>query len=567
MKNPLDGLDPYQAEAVLASERRLILLAAAGAGKTRTLVARVTHLLQQGVEPASIVVTTFTRKAAAEMRERLTHALDEGLVGQLQIGTMHAHLYAWLRRHTPDEPGVWLQPDASEGSDEFHTHGAEANASSDERRAARQHTGRYGFDDLEDEWALRLGRCSAELDAWLMTLEEILVDEAQDLSHTQAALLLAMQARAGDGLRLTLIGDDFQSIYAFRGAEPTFLIRCSRDPSWRTCLLGTNYRCRADIVDAAQRLIEHNLHRTTKQSRAHRSGGGSIQLSLHADPWAEACASFGWLREEDDADEDTTAVLLRTHDLCLIWETVAFLRGLRVAPLRGEVTDHWRDHPALVARLRMLRWLCAVPLPEDLVAWETLAQRRGWTGGMDELLRLQHGWDGRAPAPWDAWRRLLDLGRAPCGERWLDVIDEGVDEIAPAARNRALAWWRGTFPRAPSALTYLRQVELWPHLPAVCALGTIHQSKGLQWPRVLLPRWEEGVLPWKRARDNPAALEEERRIAYVAMTRAEDALWVSTTGAPQGWSRFLGEAGLDPRGGRTTRWWRYARERFSTSDE
>lgn len=535
----LQGLDPEQRAAASAEASRLVILAAAGSGKTRTTIARVTWRMARGTAPSAMLLTTFTRKAAEEMEERLqARAGDEARA--LPVGTLHAHCLRWLPELLPELPAITITRTAP----------AEEALSPETRRTARHTSGHFSLDELEEEVALLLEEGAARTRAWAEPLQEILVDEAQDLSERQASMLLRLAELADADL--TLIGDDYQSIYAFRGARPAFLVQCAQSVHWRVCTIGTNYRSVSAVVEAAQSLIEHNESRTEKSARAARGSGADVRWRGMPDPWTETCTILGEVARANREPSDggpATAVLFRTRALLSSWEHACWVAGMRYLRL-GEEPGGLEALPGPHVVLPLLRLIAGVESVEDHRRWDAFRDqeddpraltvdqaRRAWAAGEPcpawGLQRvLDGGWTG--PSAPSLRQRLIQQCRA-------QAEDDAEDAVATLQRH--LSWLAFTARGEPWLEAWLLSLERWSWREPVLVLGTIHQSKGKEWPCVYLPRWEEGILPWRDALDAPDALEEERRIAYVALTRARDELHVSWTMDTEARpSRFIQEA-------------------------
>lgn len=540
----LKGLDDEQRAAASAEAKRLVILAAAGSGKTRTTISRLGWRLATGVKAEGLLLTTFTRQAAEEMRQRLTQAVGE-VAERVPVGTLHSHCLNWLPTLLPELPPIEVV--ASEPQD----------LCAELRREARYESGRFCFDELEEEVALLLDEATPATCAWAAGFTEILVDEAQDLSSRQAELL--MRLAEVSGASLTLIGDDYQSIYAFRGAHPKFIVSCTRDPSWRVCTIGTNYRSRAPIVAAAQKLITHNLNRSDKPARAARGEGPEISWRALPDLWTEICTHLTDLTRAGlpyDSAEPSTAVLLRTNGLLSSWEHACWVAGVRFLRLGREELP-LDEQPGGEVLLPLLRLIAGVGSAEDTARWRAFCDTQA-DGAALSIQRAAGAWAGGDQRPEWGLQRLLDSpwlgeGRPSLRQRLIqraalsvttgagDTADSEAAE-AVEALEQGLAWLSFTAHGEPWLSAWLLALERWSWRRPLLTLGTIHQSKGREWSRVILPRMEEGILPWRQALGCDDAMEEERRIAYVALTRARDELKVSWTLDNARPSRFIKEA-------------------------
>ncbi|MGH2456259.1 MAG: ATP-dependent helicase [Candidatus Limnocylindria bacterium] len=532
----LATLDPEQRAAATLPDGPALIIAPAGSGKTTTLIARLGVLLDRGVSPERIVVATFNREAAQELAERIQSRLvpSNPSAARIEVRTLHAlarqivveirgprplvsdrlpMLRAVLRRAVLEagEDGAQLPPITEldtqisalkvEGRPPAHPALVEAY------RGLLASRGAMDFDDLV------AGACEAlEADRractrWQARFTHLCVDEFQDVDAAQLRLvrLLAEPER-----NLFVVGDDDQTIYAWRLADVRRILSFETSyPGARRVQLATNYRCPAPVVAASRRLIGVNQERFAKRIDASREpGGAGTILAFPTTPtdWADRLASLA--RREAGAGR-TVCFLARTRT-----ELVPVLLSLVRA---GE--PHTTSVPAPVqaeavqAIVRAARQLPAEAQPFQAVL--TLRARHGWrrSDGDDAIGDEEH-------AAIDAL-----LGWA-VGFRRLDAFLVAHD--AAVARLEAL--------RRPNA---------------AIELATVHGAKGREWQTVVLLGMERDRFPNRRALVNatdPArALEEERRLAYVALTRPTRRLVLAFDPARP--SRFLVEAGLVAPGG------------------
>ena len=316
-RDPLHGLNPPQRAAVLHVEGPLLVLAGAGSGKTRVIVEKIAHLVQSGRYPARrIAAITFTNKSAREMRERVGKRLKGETAQELTVSTFHAlglrivqtdHAKLGLRRgfsiFDADDSAAQVKdllppgskPDAVAAMQQLISRAknaglspeqaAEAARSTREREAAALYA-RYqqrlaafnavDFDDLirlpvqllENDEEARMG--------WRERIGYLLVDEAQDTNDAQYRLLKAIAGEAG---QFTCVGDDDQSIYAWRGANPDNLLALGSDyPALKIIKLEQNYRCSNRVLRAANALIAHNPHAHPKTLWSEAADGERIRV-------------------------------------------------------------------------------------------------------------------------------------------------------------------------------------------------------------------------------------------------------------------------------------------------
>jgi superfamily I DNA/RNA helicase len=519
----LARLSPDQRAAATAPPGPLLCVAPAGSGKTTTLVARVAWLVASGAaRPDEIAAITFNTRAAAELRERLAAALEPlGVVADaVRVRTFHAlgleilrdagasveplvDRMAILRRVAPDAgAGGWrtldtaisrLKLDLAVDTDDVAADpdaGPTARAFVAYERAVAA-TGGLDFDDLVAR-SLRLVESSpAVLARWRARCGHLLVDEAQDLDRAQLRLALLLAAPTN---RVFFVGDDDQSIYGWRLADVRRVLSLADSlPGLRRVDLVVNYRCPPTVVGRAVRLVEHNRERFAKTIRAGPAASGGIVLARDS---SDETVRIGRVVDSWPDDGATRAILARTNSELLPAIAVCLDRRLAFRPPAIELlvtsphVDAALDDVAATTD-------AALALPARL---ESLRARWAETppvAGEDEPDRDA---DPVATQPVDIARALV---------AW-SVSFATLDELrgAVAARRAALA----ELCRDDAPLT----------------LATAHGTKGLEFDHVAVIGMDDGRFPSRRSVTESAepdrALEEERRLAYVAWTRARQSL-------------------------------------------
>ena len=528
----LDRLAADQRDAATAPPGPVLCVAPAGSGKTTTLVARIAWLVDGGTDPGAITAITFNRRAAEELSERLVAALEPLGVpaGAPRVRTFHALGLEVLReaglpigrlldRETVLRaalPGstvadrrrldtiisrlkldLGVDPGAVERDPEA---GPAARAFVAYERALAD-AGGLDFDDLVVRSTRLLETDPGVLAAWRARCTHLLVDEAQDLDRSQLRMALLLAAPAN---RIFLVGDDDQSIYGWRLADVRRLLTLAETalPGLRRVDLVTNYRCPASVVARAVRLVERNEERFAKRIEARAAAPGPVILAASGGEDTDRSLSVlrawqnGLARPEAGSDATlTTAILARTN------------REL----LPAVVAAVAEDMPFRSAGLE---------LPVDSPALDGLLDRiRGGAAGRPLLVAIAALRSTIESDEQDVFRALLAWAPAFAD---LDGLVAAID----AFRGR---------------LARLRRDD------APLTLATAHGTKGLEFDHVAVVGMDEGRFPSARSvaeSDEPArALEEERRLAYVAWTRARRSLvLVYDPDAP---SVFLREA-FDP---------------------
>lgn len=618
-------LDPEQLEAVCAERGALCILAGAGAGKTRVLTHRVAWLAgTHEIAPERILAVSFTNQAVDEMRERLVGLMGEESAAEVECATFHAA--AWRLVVRPYRR-------------EFPRPIAVIYSAEDAASACRRAIAELGFDRRPGEVLGRIGLAKAQMRrpsdldggsaadrevaaiwrryrdslrlagaldfddiiacaVWLLEeraevrvaiggrFSAVLVDEYQDASALQRRWV---ELVCGEASSLSVVGDDDQALYGFRGGDASGLREFTSQFAGRGArqvALGRNYRSGEAIVSAAARLISHNPDRPPKELRA-KELGGSSEFRLFADELAEADGAAAWIATRLEAGEDGSeiAVLARTgHGLGSLEQLLAS-RGIRyqlVGKLRLAEHAEVRDVLALIGAARyphhreaIARAARRVPGLGVRSLERAFAQARSEERSAFEVIGDEIKLDAR----------ITGRSRAGCAElaRRVGSVREGLATSLRLGVVRAInaSGWgdelTGGDPDGETRRERLRSVvELAERLVAEgesdaevllvrlllsegrerdaspgVTLATVHAAKGREWQRVWLLGASEGNLPHYRAVEaGEAEIAAERCIAYVAMTRARAELVVSAaewTGRPPRQarvSRFVSEAGL-----------------------
>ena len=598
-----DELNPEQLQVVMHPGGPMLVLAGAGTGKTRTLVYRVCRLIEDGVPPGRILLLTFTNKAAKEMLDRVGQLVERG-AGRVMGGTFHSVGHRILRRYA-ERLGYSPRFSILDREDAAEVMGAalaEVAPESPRQRLPRPpllvdlysfviNTGReldevlqmrapqylaqldlitgvfrrylerkregqlMDFDDLLLNWLILLTRHPEARRELHQRFEHILVDEYQDTNRLQADIVDAM---LGPARNLMVVGDDAQSIYAFRGADFSNILGFpERHPDCTVFRLETNYRSVPAILELANASILNNRNQFHKELRPVR--GGEERPARVTVPTPEHQASWVAdtileLREEGIPLEEM-AVLYRNHNHSLDLQVELTRRNIPFRVRSGLRFFEQRHVKDVLAHLRF------VDNPLDEVAFSRMAKLRDGIGdrvaarlfeavrgaeGVERLLALDPaaaGLSRRARGPVEGLKRLLlELS----GPRLLGQPGEAIRRVVELFYRE---YARARFDNAGSRLDDLEQLALfadgYPDVSAFLAevtlfnelsgedvvaglpeemltLSTVHQAKGLEWRVVFIIWLAEDRFPSARAED----MEEERRLFYVAVTRAKDLLYL-----------------------------------------
>ena len=633
----LDSLNEPQREAVLATEGAVLVLAGAGSGKTRVITTRIVHLMRNRKVPSEqILAVTFTNKAANEMAQRVKAMSHGGGSGRPLICTFHALGVRMLRRtiqhlgYRPNfviyddqdqlqlvrglmEDGVfesdWMQPkdalfalQAARGqglaASELLGHEHEPDRRLGRLLVAYEDTlRRMNAVDFEDLLRLPLRVCrehAGPAQEFLGQFRYLMVDEYQDTNHAQYALVREIARPHGN---VCVVGDDDQSIYRWRGAEPENIQNFERDFSGvRTVRLEQNYRSTDIILRAANQVITHNADRKPKRLWGRQGEGAPLEW-LEADSERQELEAvvnhLRSLRLRRDAKLSDFAVLYRSNHQSRGIEELLREEGIPYNLVGGTRFYDRREVKDALAYLKVIN------NPADEVSLHRIVNfpRRGIGRTSQTKLSEISAHQGRTPLEIMAEAgRYNDFAGATgqSMERFAELIAryrrrfaEGAmgpifrELLAEVGFHRALEKEKTDtksrektvglvleleqatdhFARTredPSLKSYLEHIALFA-LPQdtderskpMVTLMTVHSAKGLEFPYVYVIGMADEVFPNKRALDEGQE-EEERRLAYVAITRARRALVFSMARARKRYgevirqrpSRFLLE--IDP---------------------
>jgi DNA helicase-2/ATP-dependent DNA helicase PcrA len=605
--NLLEGLNEAQASAVEVAKGPLLILAGAGSGKTKTLTHRIAHLIaNEGIWPNQILAVTFTNKAAKEMRERLGRLLDQDSSRRdfmPWMGTFHGICVRLLRmdghaigisrnfviydeddrqsliKQSMKQLGLVdreMKPSQISGlisgaknkmidPDEFETSASypyQKNVAKVYRKyeEMRRNAGALDFDDLLLDGVRLLKDAPDIREKWRTYFKYILIDEYQD---TNAAQYQIVKLLINDDKNICVVGDDWQSIYSWRGADFTNILNFERDfPGAVVVKLEQNYRSTGNILEAAHNVISKNTQRTEKELWTAEGPGSPVQVHGVYDEAEEArmvgerIATHVQMKARTFGD---FAILYRTNAQSYTLER-AFLQLRIPYQLVGGVRFYDRKEVKdVIAYLRLLYQ------PNDRMSFTRIANVPGRGVGATSLEKFLN-WQSIQGIDIISALGLIEetnivTGKAKLGlgslGRVLKSLQTNVEIASPAELIEAVITKTGyrdyildgspqaedreanigsllsdaqTFTDLPD---FLEEVALMSSADKSAdgqkvTLMTLHAAKGLEFPVVFIIGMEEGIIPHARVFDaSPAELEEERRLAYVGMTRAREELHLS----------------------------------------
>jgi DNA helicase-2/ATP-dependent DNA helicase PcrA len=612
----LQGLNPQQQEAVAATEGPVLILAGAGSGKTKAITHRIAHIITaKHVPPSAILAVTFTNKAAAEMRARVSRLLeDENVTSSPTLATFHSFCVRMLRRDGDGlaaiRPGFTKTFNIYDGDDQLaivkaayrrmglddkamphrttlsqisqaksqkETPQELYNKSNDpkmtriaavyeEYEKALRQANALDFDDLLLE-SVRLLYHDADIrNAWNRRLSYIMIDEYQDTNRSQYELMRLL-SQSHDNV--CVVGDEDQSIYSWRGADIRNILDFEKDfPNAKIIRLEQNYRSTKNILEASSVVIANNKERKGKWLWTDSDEGDMLTVYTAHDAENEALFIADTIQKILRQHPDRRiAILYRTNSQSRQIEEALRRYGRKYNIVggfsyyqRAEVKDIVAYLKLATSQLDSISLGRVINVPARGIGKTTLEQA--------EQFAQQHGmclWDAigrmldenqfgtRAHAAMAAFRNMiLELAEAvqskplnealafieertgyrkmieqentPEGEARLDNLNELMNAAAEAVeRGETVADFLDHAALVADADSIDEQSQI--------TLMTIHNAKGLEFPVVFMAGMEDGLFPHSRSLNSEPAMEEERRLCYVGMTRAEKRLVLS-------WARY-----------------------------
>ncbi len=610
MKNLLEGLNKNQQAAVEQTTGPVLILAGAGSGKTKTLTHRIAHLLAQGVSPYSVLAVTFTNKAAKEMRQRVWELTQEGSSGDIHrsfmpyMGTFHGICVRILRQDgesigipknfvifdesdrqsaikqacktlfidekqfKPSSIGNMISgaknelisPESYAGTATLPAQKVAAQIFPLYERSLRE-AGALDFDDLIGRTVAMLVNHTEIREKWQQQFSHIMVDEYQDTNAAQYKLIKLL---LNESQNLCVVGDDWQSIYSWRGADFRNILNFERDfPGAKIIKLEQNYRSTKNILDASHMVITKNEQRSDKALWTESGAGAPVQIVSVQSEHHEGESIITKIKSQVDLrvrSYNDFAILYRTNAQSRSLEE-AFLRyGVPYRVVGGVRFYDRKEIKDLLGYIRLIyqpndrtSFLRIVNTPTRGVGARSLEKFFTWQAQQD--LTLEHALNqvqACTEVSGKAFKGLTDLSnllidlraqkdtlpvsqfveaviRRSGYQEWLDdgTVQAGekienTKELISVAREYDGVGLDG----------FLEEVALISDLDGLDAnsdavtLMTLHAAKGLEFPVVFLAGMEESIFPHSRALFDATEMEEERRLCYVGMTRAREELFL-----------------------------------------
>lgn len=616
------SLDANQIDALVQTEGPLLVLAGAGSGKTRVLTARTAFMLhEKGIDPRSIMLVTFTAKAAAEMKERLKSypEMENYPIGQLLAGTFHSIFYRilsfhdrerwnsnkllkkdWQKEQIIKDGGRELNLDEKEFAYDLALqqigfwknslllpHQVKPESPWEEKvvflynhyEKKKREQDLFDFDDMLLGCYQLFQENPSILANYQNRFQYFLIDEFQDVNKVQYELIKLLSSSRN----ICAVGDDDQSIYSFRGSDPEYLLYFEKDyPDAKIVVLSENYRSNHEIVTTANSIISRNKNRRPKKMHAQVSSSTSPTLFFPFDEEEEATMIIQDIQEkiEDGYQPKDFAILFRTNtgsravferltnsslpfridqDVEPFYERFIVKGMLSFLRLAGDEEDQIAIRnilPVLFVRNNVIQDIKAESILKDISLLECLSGvKTGFAFQERKLKKL-------VPVI-RSLRNLSPLAAIETVEKELgygdfikkrgnegNKLDKGSDDIRDL---KVVAKGFKTIAELLEHVSHMTAMNkemknISKTLTDAITLSTIHRSKGLEYKVVYIIGTVDGSIPHDYALDSfrngdSAPLEEERRLLYVAVTRAMEELYISVPDKRRGKnahpSRFL----------------------------
>ncbi len=606
MQQIIEELNPGQREAVETTDGPLLVLAGAGSGKTKTLTHRIAYLVANGLAaPENILAVTFTNKAAGEMRARLASILgmDSAHRGFMPyMGTFHGVCVRILRQDGP-ALGVDSNFVIFDDSDRLATirqilkqlgvvdkqasprailnliSGAKNEliepqtyaqfASTPVQKVASQVYPKYNrqlsqaqaldFDDLIGKTVELLTNYPEVSKKWRSQFGYVMIDEYQDTNNAQYRLVKLLVDKHNN---LAVVGDDWQSIYSWRGADFKTILNFDNDyPNAKVVKLEQNYRSTQEILDAADKVIKNNKNRSDKKLWTDVKSGKPVAIERVGDDRGEGEYIVSKIKTDvasGKREYGDFAVLYRTNAQSRSLEETLVRYGIPYKIVGGVRFYDRKEIKDLIAYLRYIyqpedqsSFLRVVNLPTRGIGQKSLSNFFEWQAANNyslwqalQLVQQCKSLTTKARTSLNGFAQLIKSLQALAEEskldqliemlvnrlNYFDYLDDGslqsadrienVKELVSVAKEYAELGLPGFL----EEVSLVSDLDGYEQSAQAVTLMTLHAAKGLEFPVVMMVGLEESVLPHSRALYEQSEMEEERRLCYVGMTRAKEEL-------------------------------------------
>jgi DNA helicase II / ATP-dependent DNA helicase PcrA len=615
------GLNPAQKEAVIKTVKQPSLcIAGAGSGKTRVLQKRIAYILANGISPRKILAVTFTNKAAKEMKERIGKEIGDKKARMIMLGTFHSLAVRWLHQYY-SEAGLkqnWTIFDDDDTKKLFKqilndlnlddsaqsifaiksvisnlknamvTPAQYRNQMTPDQRDTLRVYERYqdrlrrnnavDFDDLIMKMVHVLENDATVRGKFQKRYKYIMVDEYQDTNECQFRMIKAI---VGDKNNIFVVGDDYQSIYGWRGADVQKILNFQKDyPNTKIVKLEQNYRSTKKIVEAGNCIMTHNSNQMDKTCFTDNDDGDLIKKYVAPDDEAEArfiAEEIENLVTYDNRDYKDIAILYRTNVQSRLLEDQFMRLGVPYNMVSGFSFYERREIKDIMAWIQM-----SINPDNDLACDRIMQMQKGVGKTTIDAIKQKARSAGSSLyeqveyfSPRTAKAKAAFVGFTDVVGRLNAIYEAGksvsdnpitdmltlifkytgyIEELSSSGKEederridnlrelQKIAKGYEEDQDDPNIQDFLDQVALQSKADKVegadeVQMMTLHTSKGLEYPVVFLIGMEEGLFPHSRSASDPIQMEEERRLAYVGITRAQELLYVTCAQRRMGWDR------------------------------
>ena len=630
MENILEGLNKEQLEAAQTTKGALLILAGAGSGKTKVLTSRIAYMVQHGAVAGKILAVTFTNKAAREMRERLAKMVGENVIKYMWVGTFHSICGRILRQDIESysfQSGKSLdknftiydetdslavikqaikkinlddkiyQPklikaiisNAKNKMQDAYTFATFARDFKSQNIAkvfelyenTLNNNNAIDFDDMLLITVKLLEQNPEVREKYYKKFQHILVDEYQDTNQAQYQLVKALYTNLKPDIpetrSLCVVGDVDQSIYSWRGADFRIILNFQNDfPNAKVVKLEQNYRSTANILNAANAIIENNEERVDKVLYSQKGDGEKISLYEAQDEADEAQYIVNSIRDTSD-NYNQFAVLYRTNNQSRALEEALIAAGIPYRIYGGLKFYDRKEIKDAIAYLKLIY------NPDDSQSLRRIVNVPKRAIGETTLKHLQEYADENDLSLFGAIKDVDNISAIKSGTATkLKDFATLIEKFKEAEKRYSLPEFLGLILERSGYLNelhasntdedeirienlqelvnvanefepdeennvlgeFLAQVSLVSDIDGMdeiannVTLMTLHASKGLEFPIVFLAGCDEGIFPSARCSNTLSELEEERRLMYVGVTRAETKLYLTTAKRRQMWGEY-----------------------------
>ena len=630
MENILENLNKEQLEAAKTTEGALLILAGAGSGKTKVLTSRIAYMIQNGAIAGKILAVTFTNKAAKEMKERLSAILGENIVKYMWVGTFHSICGRILRQDIENysfQSGKKLdknftiydetdslaiikqaikkinlddkiyQPklikavisNAKNKMQDAYTFATFARDFKSQNIAkvfefyenALNNNNAIDFDDMLMLCVKLLEQNPDVRKKYYDKFQHILVDEYQDTNQAQYQLVKALYTNLLPDIpetrSLCVVGDVDQSIYSWRGADFRIIMNFQNDfPKAKLVKLEQNYRSTANILNAANAIIENNEERVDKVLYSQKGDGEKISLYEAQDEADEANYIVKSIRDTSD-NYNQFSILYRTNAQSRALEEALIAAGIPYRIYGGLKFYDRKEIKDAIAYLKLiynnddsqsLRRIINVPKraigettlkhlqeyadKQDISLFAAIldvdnidAIKAGTSTKLKDfatlIMKLKEA-ESRYSLPeflsliLEKTGYLRELSASGTDEDQTRI--ENLQELVNVANEFEPEELDNTLGEFLSQVSLVSDIDGMDEIQNNVTLMTLHASKGLEFPIVFLAGCDEGIFPSARCSNSLSELEEERRLMYVGVTRAETKLYLTTAKRRQMWGEY-----------------------------